>query len=211
MDQTDGIEETREASAGARERIVAVAAEKLANGGREGRTTGAVATVAGVPRPTIYRLFGDKDGLLAAVAEHGFLTYLKQKRPSSRARIRSTPCGRGTCVSALGWRSRPFSRSCMATRALERWRPLPPRRSRCSSSGCKRWPRRVGFTAQGSQLASSMYRDLVRGRSIESEAIVGDLLHRGVAAGLRTPLLSAAHTHLTVYQNARREAAPIGG
>jgi 2-dehydropantoate 2-reductase len=70
---------------------------------------------------------------------------------------------------------------------------------------------REQLTAQGSQLASSMYRDLIRGRSIEAEAIVGDQLHRGVAAGLRTPLLSAAHTHLTVYQNARREAAPIGG
>jgi 2-dehydropantoate 2-reductase len=64
------------------------------------------------------------------------------------------------------------------------------------------------LTAQGSQLASSMYRDLVRGRSIEAEAIVGDLLQRGVTAGLTTPLLSAAHTHLTVYQNARREGRP---
>ena len=33
-------------------------------------TTRAVAQAAGVQAPTIYRLFGDKDGLLDAVAEH---------------------------------------------------------------------------------------------------------------------------------------------
>ena len=30
--------------------------------------------------PAIYRLFGDKDGLLEAVAEHGFATFLAAKR-----------------------------------------------------------------------------------------------------------------------------------
>jgi AcrR family transcriptional regulator len=81
MDQADVIEETRESGGGTRERIIAVAAELLAKGGREALTTRAVATAAGVQQPTIYRWFGDKDGLLDAVAEHGFLTYLRQKRP----------------------------------------------------------------------------------------------------------------------------------
>ena len=62
-----------------RERIVATAAELLARGGREAVTTRAVATAAGVQPPTIYRLFGDKVGLLDAVAEHGFQAYLADK------------------------------------------------------------------------------------------------------------------------------------
>jgi AcrR family transcriptional regulator len=46
-------------------------------------TTRAVATAAGVQAPTIYRLFGDKDGLLDAVAEHVFSGYVAGKAPSA--------------------------------------------------------------------------------------------------------------------------------
>lgn len=41
----------------------------------------AVAAAAGTQAPTIYRLFGDKDGLLAAVLEYGFSAYLADKPP----------------------------------------------------------------------------------------------------------------------------------
>ena len=63
-----------------RERVIAAAVALLARGGREALTTRAVAAAAGVQAPTIYRLFGDKRGLVDAVAEHGFTTYLRQKR-----------------------------------------------------------------------------------------------------------------------------------
>ena len=63
----------------ARERIVAAAAELLARKGRDAVTTRAVAAAAGVQAPTLYRLFGDKGGLLDAVAEHGFTAYLAEK------------------------------------------------------------------------------------------------------------------------------------
>ena len=68
-----------------RARIVEVASRLLADGGREAVTTRAVAVAAGVQAPTIYRLFGDKNGLLEAVAAHGFGTYLasKVRRPSA--------------------------------------------------------------------------------------------------------------------------------
>jgi len=62
-----------------RARIVEVAADLLASGGREAVTTRAVGAAAGVQAPTIYRLFGDKRGLLNAVAEHGFATHLSGK------------------------------------------------------------------------------------------------------------------------------------
>jgi AcrR family transcriptional regulator len=53
-----------------RSRIVGSAAELLAEHGPAAVTTRGVAERAGVQAPTIYRLFGDKDGLLDAVAEH---------------------------------------------------------------------------------------------------------------------------------------------
>ena len=68
-----------------RARIVEAAAHLLATGGRYAVTTRGVAAVAGVQAPTIYRLFGDKDGLLDAVTEYGFLTYLAQKAVRSTA------------------------------------------------------------------------------------------------------------------------------
>src|SRR5690242_9176934 len=64
---------------GTRLRILAAAAELLAEGGREAVSTRAVSAAAGVQAPTIYRLFGDKQGLLDAVATHGFTTYLQSK------------------------------------------------------------------------------------------------------------------------------------
>ncbi len=67
-----------------RSRIVSAAAKLLASKGRDALTTRGVAAAAGVQAPTLYRLFGDKEGLLDAVAEHGFATYLgkKQLRPA---------------------------------------------------------------------------------------------------------------------------------
>jgi AcrR family transcriptional regulator len=62
-----------------REHLVEVAADLLRADGPAAVTTRAVAQAAGVQAPTIYRLFGDKDGLLDAVAEHVFATYVAGK------------------------------------------------------------------------------------------------------------------------------------
>jgi AcrR family transcriptional regulator len=64
---------------GHRERIVAAAAALLAEGGPDAVSTRAVSAAAGVQPPTIYRLFGDKQGLLDAVAAQGFAAYLNSK------------------------------------------------------------------------------------------------------------------------------------
>lgn len=69
-----------EAGQDGRDRVLAAAVALLARGGREALTTRAVAAAAGVQAPTIYRLFGDKQGLVDAVAQHGFTAYLRQKR-----------------------------------------------------------------------------------------------------------------------------------
>ncbi|KJK42824.1 TetR family transcriptional regulator [Lentzea aerocolonigenes] len=66
-----------------RERLVKAAAELLIEGGKEAVSTRAVASAAGVQAPTLYRLFGDKDGLLDAVAAYGFADYLATKHAMS--------------------------------------------------------------------------------------------------------------------------------
>lgn len=62
-----------------RANIVAVAAKLLRDEGPAAVTTRGVAERAGVQAPTIYRLFGDKDGLLDAVAEYVMATYVSAK------------------------------------------------------------------------------------------------------------------------------------
>ena len=62
-----------------RARIVDVAARLLREQGPGAVTTRGVAEAAGVQAPAIYRLFGDKDGLLDAVAEHVMATHVSAK------------------------------------------------------------------------------------------------------------------------------------
>jgi AcrR family transcriptional regulator len=71
---------TRDPVGSPRRRIVEAAVELLESGGPEAVSTRAVAAAAGMQPPAIYRLFGDKDGLLDAVAEHGYAQFLEQKR-----------------------------------------------------------------------------------------------------------------------------------
>ena len=63
----------------ARSRIIGAAADLLRDGGAAAVTTRAVAHAAGVPAPTIFRIFGDKDGLMDAVAEHVMASYAAAK------------------------------------------------------------------------------------------------------------------------------------
>ncbi|MEA9985831.1 TetR/AcrR family transcriptional regulator [Subtercola sp. RTI3] len=62
-----------------RERIIEVAALLLRDQGQAAVTTRGVAERAGVQAPTIYRLFGDKDGLLDAVAEQVMTDFASTK------------------------------------------------------------------------------------------------------------------------------------
>lgn len=62
------------------DRIVRAASDLLQSGGIDAVSTRAVAAAAGVQPPTIYRQFGDKDGLLDAVAAYQLRTYIAEKR-----------------------------------------------------------------------------------------------------------------------------------
>ncbi|WP_069463921.1 TetR/AcrR family transcriptional regulator [Actinacidiphila rubida] len=62
-----------------RQRVIDATIGLLEREGRDAVTTRAVAVAAGLQPPAIYRLFGDKEGLLDAVAEYGFATFLAAK------------------------------------------------------------------------------------------------------------------------------------
>lgn len=62
-----------------RARIIDVAARLLRDQGPAAVTTRGVAEAAGVQAPAIYRHFGDKDGLLEAVAEHVMASHVSMK------------------------------------------------------------------------------------------------------------------------------------
>ncbi|MEU0040638.1 TetR/AcrR family transcriptional regulator [Streptomyces sp. NPDC006333] len=62
-----------------RGKIVLAAADVLEKEGLNALSIRTVAARAGVFPPTIFRLFKDKEGLLEAVGEHGFDTYLQAK------------------------------------------------------------------------------------------------------------------------------------
>jgi 2-dehydropantoate 2-reductase len=59
------------------------------------------------------------------------------------------------------------------------------------------------MSQQGSPFVSSMYRDLMGGAQVEVDAILQDLVDRGHAKGVETPLLQAAAAQLHIYQAAK--------
>ena len=63
------------------------------------------------------------------------------------------------------------------------------------------------LTEAGSPLAASMLRDVEAGNAVEVDHILGDLLDRADAAGLKAPLLQAARCQLGIYEAARRLSA----
>ena len=67
---------------------------------------------------------------------------------------------------------------------------------------------RTMVSTPGSTLAASMMKDIERGGKIEGEQIIGDLLSRGRAAGVETPLLRVVHAHLKSYEARRERETP---
>ena len=67
---------------------------------------------------------------------------------------------------------------------------------------------RAMLAKAGSPLVASMFRDIERHAPTEGEHMIGDLLHRGEAHGIDSPLLRVAYVHLQTYAARRaREAA----
>ena len=70
---------SRDTRADARARILRAAIKLLATGGRNAVTTRAVSAVAGVQPPTIYRHFGDMQGLLDAAARETMAVHMREQ------------------------------------------------------------------------------------------------------------------------------------
>jgi 2-dehydropantoate 2-reductase len=66
---------------------------------------------------------------------------------------------------------------------------------------------RATFTAPGSTLTASMYRDIERGGRTEGEHILGDLLRRSRHAGSTDSILRVAYTHVATYEARRARLA----
>jgi 2-dehydropantoate 2-reductase len=66
------------------------------------------------------------------------------------------------------------------------------------ASDCKR------VTLPGSDLTSSMYRDMTKNAPVEADHVIGDLLARGEAHNVAAPLLRATYVRLKVYASARQ-------
>jgi AcrR family transcriptional regulator len=62
-----------------RTRILLAASKLISSDGPDAATTRAIAAAADVQAPAIYRIFGDKRGLLDAATEHGLATYVAEK------------------------------------------------------------------------------------------------------------------------------------
>lgn len=136
--------------------IIDVAARMLQDHGAAAVTTRKVAHGAGVQAPTIYRLFGDKDGLLEAVSEHVMATFV-----STKAAIVEAASTHG--VDALvdlraGWRNQiEFG---LANPALFLLLSDPDRalRSRAAQSGRRVLESRVRRVAEAGRLRVSEHR-----------------------------------------------------
>ncbi len=64
------------------------------------------------------------------------------------------------------------------------------------------WDRKR-LTLPGSDLTSSMYRDMTKNAPVEADHIIGDLLARGEAHNVATPLLRSTYVQLKVYEQHR--------
>jgi 2-dehydropantoate 2-reductase len=56
-----------------------------------------------------------------------------------------------------------------------------------------------------SRQTSSLYRNMLAGRAVEHEPIIGDMLAR-VSDHAEYPLLSAAYARLSIYETKRRQS-----
>jgi 2-dehydropantoate 2-reductase len=60
------------------------------------------------------------------------------------------------------------------------------------------------LTKRGSGLTASMLRDIERGGPTEADHIIGDMVNRADASGIKVPLLKLAYSHLQAYELARK-------
>ncbi|KQR31797.1 TetR/AcrR family transcriptional regulator [Deinococcus sp. Leaf326] len=138
-----------------RSRILAAATALLNREGRDALTTRTVAAAAGVQAPTLYRLFGDKQGLLDAAAQHGFETYLRDKENRDTAAPGTDPADE----LRAGWDLQVgFGLSHPAIYALMASAPGPGQPSPAEVAGREHLRRKIRALARAGRLRVSEER-----------------------------------------------------
>jgi 2-dehydropantoate 2-reductase len=66
---------------------------------------------------------------------------------------------------------------------------------------------RARLTDKTSTLSASMLRDIERGGPIEADHVIGDLIRRGNAKGVKMPFLRIVFCHLQAYEARRKRSA----
>jgi AcrR family transcriptional regulator len=155
--------------------IVEAAAALLRLHGPDALTTRRVAAEAGVHAPAIYRHFGDRDGLLEAVAEHVMAEQVAAKAAQD---VASEPAGRDPVQDLRdGWNAQVLF--ALENPALFRLFSDPERTSRSAAA-------RAGREV----LAAKVRRVALAGRLRVPESRAADLLQASAVGTIQT-LLSA--------------------
>ncbi|MFE2758199.1 TetR family transcriptional regulator [Actinosynnema sp. NPDC059335] len=190
----------------ARQRVVEAAAELLAREGRDAVTTRAVAAAAGLQPPAIYRLFGDKDGLLDAVAEHGYARFLAAKHADAVPRDPVEDLRAGWDLSV------GFGLANPELYVLMYGEPRRGADSAAFRAGMEILLRRIhrlaacGRLRVDEELAASLIHATARGAVLTWLSLPEDRRDRALLTALREAMVSA----VTFEEPAVREAGPAG-
>ncbi len=177
--------------AGTRDRIVHGAADLLRASGRAAVTTRAVSEAAGVQAPTIYRLFGDKEGLLDAVAEREMTRFSAAKAEA----VRAAAAGAADAVDDLraGWDATiAFGLANPDLYAL--------------MSDPARGPGSPAVRAGVALLEERVHRVALAGRLRVAEPVAVDLLHAAATGALLSTIRRPAADRDRVLVDVMREA-----
>jgi len=188
----------------AREKIIAEGARLLAKGGREALTTRAVADAAGVQAPAIYRLFGDKDGLLEAVAEDVLARFVARKKAMA-------PRADALDDLRLGWDLHvEFSLEHPAIFSILNADPKPGRLTRVAEGGIDLLRSRINRVAAAGLLRVSEERAVALMRAAGTGTVMMLLgqPERERDAGLSVAAREAAIAAITTSKPAVRHGGP---
>jgi AcrR family transcriptional regulator len=192
-----------------RARIIAAAAGLLASRDRDALTTRAVAVAAGVQVPTIYRLFGDKSGLIDAVAEHGFATYLAEKELHEFGRDPVEDLRAGWDLH-IG-----FGLANPVLYALMTGDPRPGARSRAAAAGDQILHERIrrlalaGRLRVREELAADLVQAAGRGTVLTLLSMPEDRRDPGLSEAAREAVIAAITTESPVLDSPGPAAAAI--
>lgn len=172
-------------------------------------TTRGVADAAGVQAPTIYRLFGDKEGLLDAVAEHVMATYVTSKAVAVDSEI----AGEGDPVDDLraGWRAQIDFGLANPTLFALLSDPLRGRESPAARQGLSILAARVHRVARAGRLSVSEKRavDIVHAAGTGAVLTILATPPADRDRGLADDLFDAVIRHIVVDTPARSEPSVV--